>query len=329
MSTTDIQRCLSEQDFSGLQAIGMKSGFTSNNATRLRCYAMLLGCGTDFDIYDTAGEGRLATAPGSPRPSKHKYTLQIAKDIQRNGYSSWTKTAAYSECQRAHDLSQIQKLLNTVFAKYPEFHYSQSLDSVFAAFYLLSNGNLFIAQKLVVQYLLLFRSELILHEFQVDNLKLIWSVLRKEDAKFCKWLISTVGSEEHVGFALKWYISWFTHSSITDFDLILRMFDVMLSSQSSRVDVYMIVAVLLTHKRGLMAKVSGPGELVLFIHSLHFDAESVAAVTKRCGDIVKKEAKRSARVRVRSRVMMKIRRASNAVVELASPRSRRKASFEF
>ena len=139
-------------------------------------------------------------------------------------------------------------------------------------------------------------------------------MLKKQDAKFCKWLIRTVGSEEHVGFALKWYISWFTHSSITDFALILRMFDVMLSSQSPHVGVYMIVAVLLEHKSELMATVTGPGELVLFIHSLRFDAASVAAVTGKCAEIVKSEARRSGKERMRSKVLRRIRRASNAVV---------------
>lgn len=104
------------------------------------------------------------------------------------------------------------------------------MDSVFAAFYLLSNGNLFIAQKLIVQHLLIFRSDITLHDDCVGDLKLLWSVMKRYDSKFTKWLVSMVGSgsEEEVFPALKWYISWFTHSSITDFALVLRMFDGML-----------------------------------------------------------------------------------------------------
>merc|ERR1719474_675494 len=267
-----------------------------------------------MDVYDQNGEGRSSKfLEDSGTALENRFSAQIGKDIQRNGYSSWTKTSTYSVIQKEHDLTQIEKLLNLVFSKYPEFHYSQSMDSVFAAFYLLSNGNLFIAQKLIVQHLLMFRADITLHDDCVGDLKLLWPVLRRHDSKFAKWLLSVVGgSEEEVLPALKWYISWFTHSSITDFSLVLRMFEAMLSSQTPLVGLYMIIAVLLTNKEEIKEKVKGSGELVLFINTFHFDADLVDKAIAKCAEIVDGERKYKQKKEKRNRSRSRSRSVSGS-----------------
>merc|ERR1719273_1588604 len=75
-----------------------------------------------MDVYDQSGEGK-STKFHSKFPNR--YSVQISKDIQRNGYSAWTKTSSYSTFQKQHDSAQIERLLNMVYCKYPEFHYSQ------------------------------------------------------------------------------------------------------------------------------------------------------------------------------------------------------------
>lgn len=121
MSSKAITECLNNGDFWNLQTIGSEHGFGNNNTLRLRCYAMLLGVDS-IDVYDQNGEGRSDKFLGddSNTKSDNRYSLQISKDIQRNGYSSWT---TYSGIQKEHDLKQIEKLLNFVYSKYDEFCY--------------------------------------------------------------------------------------------------------------------------------------------------------------------------------------------------------------
>jgi len=327
-SISDIQQCLNTRDFSTLQSIGIKSGFGSNNTLRLKCYAFLLGVDS-IDVYDQNGEGRSDKFFGghddqeSNTKLQNQYSDQIGKDINRNGLSSSWYPPNLSPIQKQHDLNQIQKLLNFVYSKYTEFHYTQSIDSVFSSFYLLSNGNLFIAQKLLVQYLLIFRSDITLHDDCVGDLKLLWDTLRRYDSKFTKWLTSLWEEEDTPCFpALKWYISWFTHSSITEFHLILRMFDAMLSSQSPLVGLYMIIAVLLTQKEKIKECVSEPGELVLFINTFQFDEDSVHKAIRKCTQIVEGERKHRGKLerkRSRSRSRSRPRSPRNA----KTPRSPR------
>merc|ERR1719361_1417560 len=127
--------------------------------------------------------------------------------------------------------------------------------------------------------------------------------------------------------ALKWYISWFTHSSITEFHLILRMFYAMLSTQSPLVGLYMIIAVLLTQKERVKEEVNEPGELVLFINTFQFDEDSVDKAIRKCAQIVEGEKKHRGKLerkRSRSRSRSKSRpRSPRNVKTVKKPRSPR------
>ena len=188
-----INACIKSKDFTKLKAIGIHEGFSSNNTQRVRCYSILLGCG-GLDAYDQNGEGRTDKFTKT-KVGDNTFTKLIHRDVERNGYSRWDKTANYSPYQRKYDLAQIEKLLNVVFTEYPELNYIQSFDSVFALFYLIANGNLFIAKRMIVAYLHIFRSDLALKSGTFGHLSSIWAILRKHDHSFAKWLQNVIGDE--------------------------------------------------------------------------------------------------------------------------------------
>jgi len=89
-------------------------------------------------------------------------------------------------------------------------------------------------------------------------------LLKKYDSRFCKWLLSIVGGREQVAFALEWYISWFAHSSITDLEVVLRLFDFAIATQCMQISQHMVVAVLLHHKKAIMESVQTLTDFIVF-----------------------------------------------------------------
>jgi len=226
------------------------------------------------------------------------YSAVIHRDLGRNAYPHWNKTADYSDFQKNYDLSQIAKLVNIVFTESTDLHYVQSFDSVIALFYLISNGNLYVAKKIIVPYLYIFRSDLATNcdgfSFLTNNL---WPLLKKYDAVFCKWLKSmTFGGEQDISFVVEWYISWFAHSSINDFALILRVYDYMISTQEQHIGLYMLIAVLLTNKQKLKQNVKEPSDLIHFTRNkMEFNSCSVQKLIKKCHGIMVTEMRREKR----------------------------------
>jgi len=291
-ASPDIHDCIKSKDFLGLKEIGINDGFADNNTTRLRCYSILLGCG-GLDVYDENEEG---CNKKFKQIDENEYTHIIGRDILRNGYSRWDKTANYSDYQKSYDLQQIEKLLNVVFTEYPEFNYIQSFDSVFALFYLIANGNLFIAKKLIVSYLHIFKSDLAMKQDNFGHLNAIWSYLKKYDAAYYKWLMHIVGDCQDVSFALEWYIAWFSHCSISDFSTILRIYDFMISTQNQSIGLYMVLAVLLLNKKQIMQNVENLSDFIVFTKSgLSFDKDSVSQLITKCHQIMQSEMKEEQR----------------------------------
>eukprot|EP01084_Bolivina_argentea_P263272 445539_1 len=177
-TATDISECIQSNDFLTLKNIGMLQGFGNNNNQRILCYAILLGCGR-IDVYDSNVSDKHICIDLDEH--KNEYSKLIARDIERNGYCRWNKTSKYSDYQKRYDLSQIKTLLNVVFSQHYGLHYIQSMDSVFAVFYLISNGNLIIAKKIIVSYLNVFKSDLSLICINFGQLPLIWKMINKYD----------------------------------------------------------------------------------------------------------------------------------------------------
>eukprot|EP01084_Bolivina_argentea_P037876 70043_1 len=293
----DVFECFKSKDFSTLKSIGMNQGFGSNNTIRLRCYSILLGC--NVDVYDEDGKGKndkFDYFNNSINTKKTNYSELINRDSGRHGYLRWNITQKYSEFQRNYDLLRIKQLLNVVFGEHQEFNYMQSFDSVFALIYLISNGNLYIAKKIVVSYLHIFRSDLSLSCNGFGHLTSkngLWRLLKKYDNHFCKWLKSmTLGGEEDVSFVMEWYTSWFAHSSIQNFNLILRIYDFMIATQNQQIGLFMVITVLLCKKNELIQYVKDSGDLIYFVkNKLQFDAIFVDKMFIKCTEIIENENK--------------------------------------
>merc|ERR1712154_60841 len=141
------------------------------------------------------------------------------------------------------------------------------MDSIFALIYLISNGNLYIAKRIIVSYLYMFKYDLVLSSNGFGHLSSFWCLLKKYDSKYCKWLKSKTfgGGKGGLSVVMEWYTSWFSHSSIKDFNLILRIFDFSISSQNEQIGIYLVVAALLINKKILMENVKDEGDLVDFV----------------------------------------------------------------
>eukprot|EP01084_Bolivina_argentea_P268031 455150_1 len=278
-----------------LKEIGIKTGFSNDNSTRLHCYSILLGC-------DIHANGKLKSdfIRGNDKVSKNDWSDTISKDMMRNGYNEWNKTQRYSLLTKKRDLFQITKLSNIFFSKYRECEYSQGLNSIFALFYLISNKNLFIANKLIESYFHIFKLDLLKtknnkHKCGLFKSKTIYSLLSQQDPIFSKWLkthTSMFGdsnlSSDLASFALEWYISWFCHRSLTDFNQILKLFDFMISSQDKKVGVYMIVAVLLLNKEKLMKQAENNQDFNI-VYYIKYEKKmefKVDEMIHKCGEIM-------------------------------------------
>ena len=306
---SDINSCIQNKDFLSLKDIGINQGFTDNNTTRLKCYSILLGCG-GIDVYDCNDEGSSLSSISNDSISDNTFTKIIGRDIQRNGYQRWDKTENYSEYQKNYDLQQIEKLLNIIFTEYPEFNYIQSFDSVFALFYLMANGNLYIAKKMIVSYLHIFKSDLSLKSDNFGQLPAIWSLLKKYDNELYKWMKNILSGTEDVSFALEWYISWFSHSSIRDFGLILRIYDFMISTQNQSIGLYMVIAVLLENKKNLMSNCENLTDFIFYTkENIVFNKESVDILIKKCFEIMRNERKEERRKEIWKRDKMEMIKA--------------------
>lgn len=309
---TDINELIKNKDFDSLKDIGISTGFTDNNTTRLKSWSILLGCG-GIDVYDSKREGSVLKSISNKDKSitDNTFTDIIGRDIKRNGYSRWNKTSTYSDYQKKYDLEQIEKLLNVVFTEYEDFNYIQSFDSVFALFYLIANGNLFIAKKLIVSYLHIFKSDLSLKSDNFGQLPAIWSILKKYDYTFYKWLLKILdNNEDDVSFALEWYISWFSHSSIKDFALILRIYDFMISTQNQQIGLYMVVAMMLINKEKMMNECESLTDFILFTKDeIKFDEDFVSELIKKCHVIMTNERKEERRKEIWKRDKMEMVKA--------------------
>eukprot|EP01083_Nonionella_stella_P000269 802_1 len=275
-----------------LRSIGIKKGFGSDNRKRLHCYSVLLGCG-DIELYRKSDKYKHDSLK-----YLNSYSDQIAKDLKRNVYTRWSQTSQHSTARIQHDLVQIEKLINIVFTEYPHLQYIQSFDSIFSLFYVLSEGNLFVAKKIIVSYFHIFKADLIpkTDHFGYFQSKTILALIHKYDSRFYEWFqtkimadIELEGELCGVVFALKWYLSWFCHSAITDLDDVLRIYDFMISSQNKAIAIYMIVAVLLINKDRIMSQVKDYTELLLFME--HNMVYNVKEMIVKCCDILEYEHK--------------------------------------
>ena len=308
-----VERNLSSKDLNKIRKVGIKRGFSSRHNERLECYSVLLGCGIptpkDF-VTDQVTDPESKESTTAPIKYKSKYSKQIEKDINRIAYLWWDITADLPKDTVAIKLSGIQQLLDRTFATNPDLNYVQSLDSVFAVFYIISEENLKIAERLIVKYLHIMRSDWILSPEGIGDLPSLWKVLRRHDKRLCQRILSFVRSEEDLAWALRWYISWFIHSNITEFAVILRVFDFMLSTQDPSVGLYMITAVLISCKSHIEHNVRNNEEFLTFVQSLKMDRDDVESVIVQCRRIMEQEKKwkvqdaswKEAKRRVRKRV---------------------------
>jgi len=117
-------------------------------------------------------------------------------------------------------------------------------------------------------------------------------------------MLSVVGGQEQVAFALEWYISWFAHSTIADLNVILRLYDFAISTQCQRIGLYMVVAVLLEHKKAMMESVDSLTDFVVFCggggevdegQRVQFTDDSVEAMIGRAQRIMDRERKEEQR----------------------------------
>ena len=80
---------------------------------------------------------------------------------------------------------------------------------------------------------------------------------------------------------------------MTDFSLILRMFDFMISTQNQHVGLYMVAAVLLVHKKKLRQKVQNLTDFTLFTRNeIELEDEnSIQTLMDKCYQIMQSESK--------------------------------------
>ena len=204
----------------------------------------------------------LSTELPSTKPTLHtnlssnSFSKIIHRDLERNGYSRWTQTCNTPTSAKQVDLSKIEQLTNDIFSEHEDsLHYIQGMDSVIALFYVIADGNQSVAKKMIVSYLYIFRNDLALKSGSFGDIQNLYKILRKYDSRFCRWMLSVVGGEEQVAFALEWYISWFAHSTISDLEVVLRLYDFAIATQCQQIGLYMVVAVLLEHKKAMMESV--------------------------------------------------------------------------
>ena len=301
--------CIDSHNLARVKNIGITEGFPNNNTMRVKCYALLLGCG-ELDAYDQDGKGTNMLSATTTSTQHSEYKDQIRRDIGRNGYMRWTKTSSYSEVQKQFDLQQIERLIHLVFDEHHEMNYIQSFDSIVALFYLIANGNLYIAQRLFVSYIYMFKYDLVLSANGFGYLSLFWPLLKKYDSKYYQWLKTKTfgGGLGGISVVSEWYTSWYCHCSISSYDLILRIFDFMISTQCEMIGVYMVVSALLLNKRLLMDNVKDEGDLVEFVkHKIVFDAVSVEKLIKKCWKITQNEMKKERKRKVsRYRKIMRL-----------------------
>jgi len=303
----DVSRCIEDKDFLSLKSIGINKGFGGHSPSdpmRLQAYALLLGCGElDDDVLILNRDNSNCSSSRSSLDSVEEaeaeaeedniFTKLITRDAKRNGYSRWN---VYVDRNKEHDLQRIHELINDVFTSYKDFNYIQGIDSVFAVFYVICNGNLKLAKKLLVALNFIFKSDLSLRSNSFGHLNQMWTYLRKYDYSFYKWLSNLVGETNDVSFALEWYIAWFAHTSIRDFETILRIYDFMIASQNQCVGLYMVVAVLLNNKKRMMEKVKSLSDLIAFcrIH-ISFDDRTVTKLIAKCYYIMQSEIREEER----------------------------------
>ena len=188
------------------------------------------------------------------------------------------------------------------------------MDSVFSVFYVIANGNLAISKQLIVSYLHIFKSDLSLNSDNFGALMSIWCILKKYDDSYYHWLRDIIGSDDSIAFALEWYISWFAHSSISDFDLILRIYDFMIASVHQQVGLYMVVAVLLCNQKEIRQNVDCLVEFIHFSkHGIVFDKESVECLIKKCNEIMVSERKKEMQRNSRKKGQNELRRSFDSV----------------
>ena len=210
-----IENALNKQDVYELRSLSRR-GFV-NNDLRKRVWPLLLGVNVDENENENEEE----------REENTNYTEQIRKDIVRSMYH-FDVTKKFSVSEREREQRALQRILNAIFGRNGEMHYTQGFHDLCSVFYIVCGENLGrkLSENLAKRHQRdMVRSNMNVYQFV---LKLLFPLLSLVDNElFSKF----VGSQNEISaiFALSWLLTWFAHN-IESFEDISRCFDYFLST---------------------------------------------------------------------------------------------------
>lgn len=179
--------------------------------------------------------------------TKHSQYDQVEKDVDR---SMWKYTKLLTEAERQYKRRQLSRLMNSILST-QSLHYFQGFHDICTVFLLVCGEHIsaMCCSQMVQFYLRDFMNTASL-EPVLQILKLIFVIIRQEDAILAKHLQDSSNDEGH--YALPWVLTWFSHV-VEELPYIARLFDLFLASHPL-LPMYLATAIVLHRKKEVLAQ---------------------------------------------------------------------------
>lgn len=194
--------------------------------------------------------GGVSVYETSPRPSmeeitQHAYYSQVVLDVKR---SLKRFPPSIAENQRIALQDKLVFMIMRVLMKNPELHYYQGYHDICVTILLVLGEEVgfLLVDKLSCSNLRRFMDKTMART--ADLLEHIYPLLAHENPELCKFLER---AQVGIMFCLSWVITWFGHV-LADYDTVVRLFDLFLSSHSW-MPVYLSAAIVLHAEKEILA----------------------------------------------------------------------------
>lgn len=207
----NILRAIKNKNIFELRKLSRK-GFIDNEL-RKKVWPILLGC-DEFDNNEYLIN------------NDHNYYEQIKKDTIRSMHH-FDITKCYSINRRQREQETLERILNGIFGKNLDLHYTQGFHDMCSVFYIVCGENLGLklSENLAKRHMRdLVRDNMNVYQF---ILKLLFPLLSLIDNELYNKLV--IESKVSSIFALSWLLTWFAHN-IETFNDITRLYDFFLST---------------------------------------------------------------------------------------------------
>jgi len=170
--------------------------------------------------------------------------VQISKDVERSLYYF---SQDLSPCLKHRRRRELHEMIIEILSHNPQLHYYQGFHDVCTIFLLVLGKRR--AIPAVENVALHFLRDGMLDSIDPVSrqLPLVTTLLRSENPRLYEFLMS---ANIMPFYTLSWVLTWFSHD-LTDFDKVMRLFDLFMSS-TPLMPVYVACAIVLSHSQDLL-----------------------------------------------------------------------------